>query len=138
MSYDDNCFALQFLENLRVNLLLIGFELRPHVILLANENELSRGRMIFVLQEVMHAKPEILQAEFAKVFASDCEWIEIVFLKVSSKLAAAFLVFPPNEADRQKEQRYNDRRDDIATEVALQRVDHVANTSLAAVATSLR
>src|SRR2546429_7269936 len=84
--------------------------------------------MIFVFEEVMHPQPEIFQAELAEVFPSDCEWIEIVFLKVSSKLAAAFLVFPPNEADRQKEQRYDDRRDDIDRELTLQGINHIANT----------
>src|SRR5262249_25738262 len=98
--------------------------MRTHIVLLADEDELSRGCMIFVLKEVMHAQPKILQTEFPEVFTSDRERIEVVFLKVSPKLAEAFLVFPPNEAYSQKEQRYDDRRDDVDPELALQRVDH--------------
>ena len=51
----------------------------------------------------MHPEPEILQAEFAKVFASDGERIEIVLFQISAKLAAPLLVFSPDEADGEKE-----------------------------------
>src|SRR5439155_12875762 len=112
-----DCLAVVFLEQLRVNLLLGRFELRPHIILLADKNELSRGRMIFVLQKVMHPEPEIFQAEFAEVFASDCKWIEIVLFQVPTEFASPFLVFPPEKTRRQKEPRHNDGCDYIDTKL---------------------
>ncbi len=92
--------------------------------MLADKNELARGRMIFVLKKVMHPKPEILQAEFAEVFARNGKRIEIVLFEISAKLATAFLVFSPEKARGQKEQRYDDRSDDVNTELALQSVNH--------------
>src|SRR5229473_3848778 len=87
--------------------------------------------MIFILEEVMHAQPKILQAEFSEVFTSDRERIEVVFLKISPKLAAAFLVFPPNEADGEEKQRYNDRGQNVDRKLALQGVNHITNISYA-------
>ena len=91
------CLAVIFLEQLRVNLLLGRFELCAHIILFANENELPRRRMIFVLEEVMHAQPEILQAEFTKVFAGDRERIEIVLFEILPKLTLPLFVFSPEK-----------------------------------------
>ena len=116
--------AVIFLEQLRVNFLLRGFELCAHIILFANENELSRSRVIFVFQEIMHAQPEIFQAEFAKVFPTDRERIKIVLFQISSKLSSPFLVLPPEKTCRQKEQRHNDRCNNVDGKFALQRVDH--------------
>src|SRR6266550_3091255 len=72
----------------------------------------------------MHSQPEIFQTELAKVLATDCERIEIVLLKISSKFAAAFLVFSPKESGNQKQQRNNNRRNYIDAELALQGIDH--------------
>src|SRR6516162_7503448 len=99
-----NRLAVIFLEQLRVNLLLSGFELRPHVVLLADKNELPRCRMILILEEVMRAQPEVFQTEFTKVLARDHERVEIVLFEISAKLATAFLVFSPEKARGQKEQ----------------------------------
>src|SRR6266571_1400883 len=87
--------SVVLLKELRVNFLFRGFELRAHITLFANENELSGGRIIFVLQEVMHPQPEIFKAEFAKVFARDRERVEIVLFKISAKLPSPFLVLSP-------------------------------------------
>src|SRR5260370_41073838 len=94
--------------------------------------------MIFVLEEVMHAQPKIFQAEFAKVFTGYSERIEIVLFEILPKLATAFLVFTPQKARRQKEQRHNDRSNDIDAELALQRLYHRTNISFPTVATGLR
>src|SRR6266571_7047499 len=59
--------SVVLLKELRVSFLFRGFELRVHITLFADKNELSRGRMIFVLEEVMHPKPEIFQTELAEV-----------------------------------------------------------------------
>src|SRR5206468_10240400 len=104
---------------LRVDVLLSGFGLPPHVVLLADKNELPRSSIIFVLEEVMHAQPEIFHAEFAKVFARNGKRIEIVLFEISAKLATAFLVFSPSKSCRQKEQRHDDRGDDVNTKLAL-------------------
>src|SRR5436190_334917 len=80
--------------------------------------------MIFVLQEVLHPQPEIFQAELAEVFASDGKWIKIVLFEISPKLAPPLLVFAPQKTEAQKEQRYDDRPDDIDREFALQCVNH--------------
>src|SRR5438309_4979716 len=68
----------------------------------------------------MHSKPEIFQTEFAEILAADCERIKIVFLQISPKFAAPFLVFSPKKACSDKE----DRCDDVNAELALQRFDH--------------
>src|SRR5437764_9085461 len=86
----------------------------------------------------MHTQPKILQAEFAEIFACHCEWIEIVFLKISSKLPAPLFVFAPNESYGQKKCRHDDRRDDVDTKFVLQCIDHGPKISFAAIATSLR
>jgi hypothetical protein len=94
--------------------------------------------VIFVLKEVMHAQPEIFQAELAEIFAGHREWIEIVLFQVSPELAALFLVLAPEKPCYQKEKRYNNRGDDVDTEFALQSLDHRTNISFAAVASGLR
>src|SRR4029453_548100 len=96
----------------------------PHIVLLADENELSRRRMIIVFEEVVHPQPEIFQAKLAKVFARDGERVEIVLVEVLAKLASPFLVFSPQKTERQKEQRYNDRSDDVDRKLALNGINH--------------
>src|SRR5262249_35699714 len=130
-------FTVVFLKPLDVTLLFSRLELRPHIVLLADKNQLPRGCMIFVLEEVMHAQPEIFQAELAEVFARYCERIEIVLVQVSAELAASLFVLAPQKTERQKEQRYDDRRDDINRKLALQGIDHSLNILCAAVATGL-
>src|SRR4030095_13342986 len=93
--------------------------------------------MIFVLEEIMHAQPEILQTKLAEVFARDGERVEIVLVEVFAELALPFLVLSPQKTERQKKQRYNDRSDDVDRKLALQGVDHISNISFAAVATGV-
>src|SRR6266487_4376629 len=83
-------FAIVFLKQLRIDLLFRRLQLSPHITLLANENELPRGRMVFVLEEVMHAQPEIFKAKFAKIFARYRERIEIVLCEISPELPTPF------------------------------------------------
>src|SRR5215471_5030914 len=128
-------FAVVFLKQLGVNLLFDGLELRAHIVLLADENELTRGRMIFVFEEVMHAQSEIFQAELAEVFACYCERIEIVLVQVSAELAASLFVLAPQKTERQKEQRYDNRGDDVNRKLVLQGIDHILNILCAAVVT---
>ena len=109
-----------------------------HIILLADKNKLSRGRMILVLEKIMHAQPKISKAELAKILAGDHERIEIVLFQVSSKLAALFFVFSPEKSCYQKQQRHNDRRDNIDTKFALHSLDHGTNIFGAALATGLQ
>src|SRR5437588_9377042 len=73
MSVVGNLFTVVFIEQLRVNFLLGRFQLSAHVVLLSDKDELTRSGMIFVLQEVVHSKPKILQAELAKILATDRE-----------------------------------------------------------------
>src|SRR5215469_1913853 len=120
-------FAVVFLEELRVDLLLCRFELRADVVLLTDKDELPRGSMIFVFEEVMHSQPKIFQAKLAKILSSNNKRIEVVLFEISPKLASPFFVFAPQEAESQKEQRYNDRRNDVDRELTLQSVDHIAN-----------
>src|SRR5438552_4224944 len=87
--------------------------------------------MIFILKEVMHAQPKILQAEFSEVFPSYDKRIKVVLLEISPKLALPLLVFAPQKTEAKEEQRYDDRRDDIDREFALQCVDHITNISYA-------
>src|SRR5205814_5995058 len=121
----DNFSAVLFFEELRVNSLLCRLELAPDVILLANENQLPRRRVVLVLKRVMHSKPEIFQTEFAEILATDCERIEIVFLQISPKFATALLVFPPNESSGEKQQRDNDGGDYVDAKLVLQNFDHM-------------
>src|SRR4029077_4476381 len=131
-------FAVVFLEQLRVNLLFGRLKLTPHIVLLADENELSRCRMIFVFEEIVHPQPEIFQAEFAKVFARDGERVEIVLVEVFAKLALPLLVFAPQKTEAQEEQRYNDRSDDVDRKLTLQGIDHSANILFTAVPSACR
>src|SRR6516164_105162 len=80
--------------------------------------------MIFVLEEVMHAQPEIFQAELAKVLSSNSERIEVVLFEISPKFAPTFLVFAPHKADAEKKCRHDDRRDHVDPKFALQGVNH--------------
>src|SRR6266487_841131 len=133
-----NLFAVVLLKELRVNFLFGWLELIAHIILLPDEDQLPRRRAVFILEEIMHPKPKILQTELAEILAGDDEWIEIVLFQVSAKLAALFLVLTPKKACCQKEHRHNDRRDDVDTEFALQSFDHRTNIFPAAFATGLR
>ena len=72
--------------------------------MLADEDELSCGRVIFILEEVMHAQPEIFQAELAEILAGDGEWIEIVLFQISPEFSPPFLVLTPEKPCYQKEQ----------------------------------
>ena len=72
----------------------------------------------------MHAQPEIFQTEFAKVFARNCERVEIVLFQVLPKLAAALFVFSPHKSSRQEDQRYDDRSDNVDGEFTLERLNH--------------
>src|SRR6516225_3979605 len=94
--------------------------------------------MIFVLEEVMHAQPEILQAEFAEVFPRHSKRIEVILFEISPKLASPLLVFAPQKTEAQKEQRYDDRRDDINRKLALEGVDHILNILFTAVSSACR
>src|SRR4029453_6984449 len=89
--------------------------------------------MILVFEEIVHPQPEIFQAELAKVFARDGKRVKIVLVEIFAKLASPFLVLSPQKTERQKEQRYNDRSDDVNRKLALQGVDHIANILFTAV-----
>src|SRR5262249_31658089 len=114
------------------------FELRADVVLLTDKDELPRGSMIFVFEEVMHSQPKIFQAKLAKILSSNNKRIEVVLFEISPKLASPFFVFAPQEAESQKEQRYNDRRNDVDRELTLQSVDHIANILFITVGIGLR
>jgi hypothetical protein len=86
----------------------------------------------------MHAQAKISQAELAKILARDREWIEIVLFQVSAEFTTLFLVFAPEKSCYQKEQRHNDRCDNIDTELALHRSGHTTNIFPAALATDLQ
>src|SRR6478672_12267437 len=77
-----------------------------------------------VLEEVMHAQPEIVQAKLAKVFARNGERIEIVLVEIATVLAS-FLVFPPEKTGGQQDERGDDRRDYINRNVAAEALDHM-------------
>src|SRR6476659_3914082 len=77
-----------------------------------------------VLEEVMHAQPEIVQAKLAKVFARNGERIEIVLVEIATVLAS-FLVFPPEKTGGQQDERGDDRRDYINRNVAAESFDHM-------------
>src|SRR4030095_12468192 len=80
--------------------------------------------MIFVLEKVMHAQPEIFQAELAKVFPSNSKRIKVVLFEISPKLAPLLLVFAPDKAESEEKQRYNNRSKDVDRKLALQCVSH--------------
>src|SRR4029450_355287 len=119
-----NFLAIVLIEQLRVDFLLGRLELAPNIILLTYKNQLPRCCPVFVFEKIMHSEPEILWTEFAKVLASDREWIEIVLFQVSAEFAALFFVFPPKKAHGEKEERDNYRRDDVNAELALQSFNH--------------
>ena len=85
----------------------------------------------------MHPQPEIFQAELAKVLPSNNKRIEVVLFEISPKLALPLLVFAPQKTEAQKQQRYNDRRDDVDRKLALQGINHIPNILFARVATGL-
>src|SRR5262245_5304723 len=113
MGVIDDPFSVIFFEQLRVNFLLGRFELVSDIILLANENELTRRGVVFVSKKVMHPEPEIIQIELAEVFARDRERIKIVLLEILPEFSAPLLVFSPDETGGQEKRRGNDRRDHV-------------------------
>ena len=119
-----NFLAVILVEQLRVNFLLGWFKLCSDVVLFANEYELASRGVIFVLQEIMHSEPKIFETELAKVLATNCERIEVVFIQISSEFPSAFLVFSPNETGREKDQRRDNGRDHVDSDLALQRANH--------------
>src|SRR6266568_5827393 len=122
----NNFPSVVFFEQLCVDFLFGRFELRPHVVLLTNENKLPCCRVIVVLQEIMHSEPEIFETKLAKVLAANRERIEIVFLDVPAEFPAAFLVFSPNKTRGQKKERGDDGSDDVDAKLALQGFNHLA------------
>src|SRR5207245_253336 len=97
--------------------LLGRFELPAHVVLFADENQLPRGRVIFIFEEIMHPETKVVQIELTEVFATDGEWIKIVLFKVPAKLAAALFVFSPNETGDEKDCGCDDRRNHVNSDV---------------------
>src|SRR5207248_6455569 len=120
----DDLLTVIFVEQLRVNFLFGGFEKIANIILFADENELARGGVILVFEEIMHPESEIVEIELTEILASDRERIEIVFLQIASELAATLLVFSPNKTGAQKKQRRDDGCDHVHADLALQRADH--------------
>src|SRR5204862_2221332 len=106
-----NFLAVILVEQLRVNFLLGWFKLCSDVVLFANEYELASRGVIFVLQGIMHSKAKILETKLAKVLPHHGNRIEVVFIQISPKLPAAFLVFSPNETGREKDKRRDNGRD---------------------------
>src|SRR5947207_10227992 len=84
--------------------------------------------MIFVLEEVMHSQPEIFQAELTEVLPSYGKRIKVVLFEISPKLALPLLVFAPHKADDEEKCRHDDRRNHVDPKLALQGVNHIANT----------
>ena len=68
----------------------------------ADENELSRSRIIVVFQEIMYAQSEVFKVELGQVVAIDGKRIEIVFFKGSTE-TPAFLIFAPEIASDQQD-----------------------------------
>src|SRR6266480_7764272 len=120
----DDLLSVVFPEQLRVNFLLSRLELPANIVLLADENELTRRRMILVLEKVVHSEPKIVQIEFAKVLTRDCEGIKIVFLQFSPEFPATFLVFSPGETSREENERRDNGRDHVDSDLALQCANH--------------
>ncbi len=84
--------------------------------------------MILVLEEIVHPKAEIVQIELAKVFARNSERIKIVLLEIAPKFSAAFFVFSPNETGSEKNDRGDNRRDHVDSDLALQCVNHAMSS----------
>jgi hypothetical protein len=72
----------------------------------------------------MHPQPKIFQAELAKIFSGNGKRIKIVFVKISAKFSASFLVFAPEKASHQKQKRDDDRGDDVDGHLAFERFNH--------------
>src|SRR5207302_4266778 len=119
-----NLLAVIIVEQLRVNFLVRRFKLRSDVVLFANEYELASRGVIFLLQEIMHSEPKIFETEVAKVLATNCERVEVVSIQISPEFPAPFLVFSPNETGREKDQRRDDGRDHVDSDLALQCANH--------------
>ena len=69
--------------------------------------------MVLVLEEVMHPEPEVVQIELAEVLPRDGKRIKIVFLEIAAELPAPLLVFSPNEASGEENNRGDDGRDNV-------------------------
>jgi hypothetical protein len=77
----------------------------------------------------MHSEPKIVEIEFAKVLARDRERVEIVFLQVPAKFAAALLVFAPEKTSREQDKRGDNRRDYIDGNVAAESFHDIATVA---------
>ena len=123
-SYRRRFFCRRISRKAGIDFLLRRLELIAHVVLFADEDQLSRRGVVVVLQEVMHAEPEIVQIELAEVFAVNRKRIEVVLLELATVLAS-FLVFPPEKTGGEQDERGDDRRDDINRNVAAESFDHM-------------
>src|SRR5689334_13870865 len=74
----------------------------------------------------MHSKPKIVEVELAKIFTGYRERVKVVLLQVATEFAASLLIFPPDETGDQENRRRNDRRDNVNSDLVLERGDHSA------------
>src|SRR5205823_43060 len=113
--------AVVFVEESTVSLLLGRFELGADIVLFADKDELARRRGIVVAQKVMHAEPEVVEAELREVVAVDGVRIKVVLLEAAAE-TAAFFVFSPEKSDAQEEGGGDDGSDHVHGDVAAQTV----------------
>src|SRR5436190_8534912 len=118
-----NFLAVVFFKESGVNFLLRRLQLRANVVLFSNKNQLPRRRVIVVLEEIMHPKPEILEIKFRKILAVDRVWIKIVVLQVTPILAS-FLVFAPKKSATEQNKRGNDGCDYINRNITTESFQH--------------
>src|SRR3954453_23984983 len=118
-----NFLAVVFFKNSGVNFLLRRLQLRANIVLFSNKNQLPRRRVIVVLEEIMHPKPEILEIKFGKILAVDGVWIKIVILQVAPILPS-FFVFAPEKSSTEQNKRGNDGCDYINRNVTTESFDH--------------
>src|SRR5207237_8142142 len=97
--------------NLGVDFPFRMFELGAHIVLFADEYQLSRRSVVIVLEEIMHAEPEILEIELGKIVAVNRKRVEVVLFEIPTILAS-LLVFPPEKSGDQTDVRSDNRRDD--------------------------
>src|SRR5438045_6370256 len=109
-------FAFVVVEKPRVDFLFRRLELGAHIVLLADEYQLSRRSVVIVLQEIMHAEPEILEIELGKIVAVNRKRVEVVLFEIPTILAS-LLVFPPDKSGDQKDERRDNRRDDVDRDI---------------------
>ena len=121
----DDLLAVILVEQLGVDLLLGRFELGSHVVLLADENELSRRGVILVLQEIMHPEPEIVQVKLGEVVAVDTVRVKVVLLEAATEFPA-LLVFAPGVTGREENGRGDDGRDDVQDDIGAEPIQRGA------------